>query len=135
MDIEVIKECTQLSLEVDIPFPEVVQRLAKGGVTSYRVDLERLEKTSYGKEGESYVHPFKFEEIPTISEDFNAEEVARAIKDIQQQKIKYVPFLRRIMAAGASHYEVFINGKKAIYTGRNGDFHVEHFPGAHGTKP
>lgn len=135
MDLEVIKECTQLSIGGDTPFPEIVQRLAKGGVTFYRVDLERFEHTCYGKEKESYQHPLDFEDMPRISEDFNGEEVVSSIRDIQQQKLKYLEFIRRIMVAGVSHYEVFINGKKAIYTGRNGDFHVEHFPGAQGVKP
>jgi uncharacterized protein YbcV (DUF1398 family) len=130
MDIEVIKESSRLSLEGNTPFHEIVQRLGQAGVASYKVDLIRLEKISYGKEKDSYKHLFEFEEIPSIAETFNAEEVIKAIRDIQQQKIEYVSFLRRIMAAGAAHYEVFINGRKAIYTGRHGDFHTEHFPTA-----
>jgi hypothetical protein len=32
------------------------------------------------------------------------------------------------MAAGTASYSVYLNGRKAIYFGRNGDFHVEPFP-------
>jgi uncharacterized protein YbcV (DUF1398 family) len=42
--------------------------------------------------------------------------------------IQYREFLQRVMAAGCSHYEVFITGKQAIYFGRDGSYHIEKFP-------
>ena len=32
------------------------------------------------------------------------------------------------MASGCSHYEVFIDGRKAMYFGRDGEFCTEPFP-------
>ena len=60
----------------------------------------------------------------------DAAAVAATIKDIQQGRIKYREFLRRIMEAGCSHYEVFITGRQAIYLGRDGSQHIERFPQA-----
>ena len=51
-----------------------------------------------------------------------------AVKAIQRSEIGYAEFLRRIMAAGCSHYEVFIAGRKAMYFGRDGEFYTEPFP-------
>jgi uncharacterized protein YbcV (DUF1398 family) len=129
MDIQAFEESTKLSLEGKITFPEVVKRLAAAGVASYRVDLIRFEKTAYGEGQDSSRHFCDFKEAPSIPSEFRVEEVKSAILDIQQQKIDYLPFIHRIMAAGTTHYEVFIGGRKAVYTGRNGDSHTEFFPG------
>jgi uncharacterized protein YbcV (DUF1398 family) len=45
-------------------------------------------------------------------------------------EIQYREFLRQIQAAGAATYSVYITGKRAIYTGRQGDSYTEWFPGA-----
>ena len=45
-----------------------------------------------------------------------------------------LPQLRRVMAAGTTSYSVYLNGRKAIYFGRNGDFHVEPFPARNGSE-
>jgi hypothetical protein len=34
------------------------------------------------------------------------------------------------MAAGTTGYWVFLAGRKVIYFGRKGDFHIEEFPGS-----
>jgi uncharacterized protein YbcV (DUF1398 family) len=52
------------------------------------------------------------------------------LKSIQRGEIGYAEFLRRIMDAGCSHYEVFISGRKAMYFGRTGEFYIEPFPQA-----
>jgi uncharacterized protein YbcV (DUF1398 family) len=52
------------------------------------------------------------------------------VRAIQQRQIGYAEFLRRIMAAGCASYEVFIGGRQAIYFGRDGDHHIEPFPGS-----
>jgi uncharacterized protein YbcV (DUF1398 family) len=54
--------------------------------------------------------------------------VAASVTAIQQGQLGYAEFLRRIMASGCSHYEVFIAGRKVMYFGRDGEFHTEHFP-------
>jgi len=59
---------------------------------------------------------------------FDQPAVMAAIKAIQKGELGYAEFLRRIMASGCSHYEVFIAGRKAMYFGRDGAFYTEQFP-------
>jgi len=129
MDINVIKECTDLSLVGSITFPEVVMRLAQTGVERYIADLSGRLKLSYGVHGETHTCALAFDG-PEIAATLDAAAIKSAITDSQQQKIDYQSFLRRVMVAGCCHYEVFITGRKAIYTGRDGSQHIELFPTA-----
>ncbi len=129
MKIDVIKECTSLSLAEKITFPEVVMRLSEAGVERYIADLVGKKKLSYGKQGEVHTGDLTFENV-AIPEQFDAAAVKQAITHIQQGRIQYQAFLRRIMEAGCTHYEVFITGRRAIYFGRNGLQHIEEFPNA-----
>lgn len=128
MDMRIADECMAMSLAGKITFPEVVMKLANAGVERYIVDLVGLQKSTYGNDGGAHHGSFSFDNAAGIANDFDAAGVRAAIHDIQQQKINYVEFLRRIMASGCSHYEVYINGKKAIYLGRDGSQHIELFP-------
>ncbi|MDX2073016.1 MAG: DUF1398 family protein [Alphaproteobacteria bacterium] len=129
MKTDVIKECTSLSLAEQITFPEVVMRLAEAGVERYIADLVGKKKLSYGKQGETHMGELAFEDT-AIPEQFDAKAVKQTITDIQQGRIQYRTFLRRIMEAGCAHYEVFITGHRAVYFGRNGAQHIEEFPKA-----
>lgn len=129
MDTKTIKECTALSLAEQITFPEVVMRLSGAGVERYIADLVGQQKLSYGVNGECHTGVLAFDG-PPIPAQLDAAVVAATIKDIQQGRIKYREFLRRVMEAGCSHYEVFITGRQAIYFGRDGSQHIERFPQA-----
>lgn len=129
MDINVIKECTALSLAEQITFPEVVMKLAGAGVERYIADLVGQQKLSYGVNGETHTGALLYDG-PAIPAQLDASAVVATIKDIQQGRIKYREFLCRIMEAGCSHYEVFITGRQAIYFGRDGSQHIERFPQA-----
>ncbi|HCM83499.1 MAG TPA: DUF1398 domain-containing protein [Rhodospirillaceae bacterium] len=130
MDFEIANECVALSLAGKITFPEVVQRLAAAGAERYIVDLVGLKKITFGVNGSSHYNDFPLQNPPPVSKDFNASKIQQTIRDIQQQKINYVTFLERVMAAGCCHYEVYIDGRKAIYFGCSGDQHIENFPQA-----
>lgn len=96
-------------------------------VESYRADLVLREKTFYMPDGRTHREPIAF--APgAIATQFASEGVIDAIRDVQAGCIRYREFLARIMAAGTTEYTVFLTGKRAIYTGRQGDFHVEEFP-------
>lgn len=130
LDSAVIQECTKGSFESTMTFPEVVQRLSAAGVERYEVDLIRLEKTCYGRSGETEREPLPLQEPPAVAERFSEAGVKQALHAVQQREIEYPEFLRRILAAGATGYSVFLEGRRAIYFGRLGDFHVEPFPGS-----
>lgn len=124
----VAQECTKASDDDRITFPEVVMKLIDAGVERYHADLVRSEKTYYMPNGEFEVVPNA--QIDSLfARDFAAGEVAEAIRAIQAQTIKYRDFCDRIAAAGCVGYFVFLDGRRAVYYGRAGDTHVEHFPG------
>jgi uncharacterized protein YbcV (DUF1398 family) len=127
MNTDVIAECMKLSF-ANTPFPLIAQRLAGAGVRAYTADLMQLRKTYYGSGRESYDEPLALANGPAIAAHFDPVDVATSLRAIQKGEIGYEQFLHRIMAAGCAHYEVFLDGRKAMYFGRDGDFHTEHFP-------
>ena len=127
--VAVMHECAERSLAGSIAFPEVVGKLTACGVESYHVDLYRGEETFYLPSGESHVETMTLPPL-TTAVDFDAQGVQEAIRESQQGRIKYVDFLHRITAAGTTQYFVYFTGRCAVYVGRDGSRHVEHFPPA-----
>jgi uncharacterized protein YbcV (DUF1398 family) len=127
MNTDTIAECMKLSF-ASTPFPQVVQRLASAGVRSYDADLVKLRKTYYDAGNDTAEERMPLTSSPAIPAGFDKAGVAATVRDIQQGRIGYPEFLRRIMSAGCSRYSVYIGGRKAIYFGRDGDFHIEDFP-------
>lgn len=127
MNIDIITECMKLSF-ADTPFPAVVQKLAGAGVHAYTADLVALRKTYYGEAREALDKPMPLEAGPAIAQHFDAASVEQTVRAIQRGEIGYAEFLHRIMVAGCASYRVFIDGRKAMYFGRNGEFLTEPFP-------
>lgn len=127
MDSKILKECTILAFQNKITFPETVKRLAIAGVERYCADLVKLEKIYYDEPGESHVETLPLQQHPKVALQYSQSGVKDALTAIQSGRIDYPEFLRRIMAAGIVYYDVFIAGRKSIYTSRNGDFYVEKF--------
>jgi uncharacterized protein YbcV (DUF1398 family) len=128
MKTETIQNACEKSFTENMPFPEVIKRLAEAGVESYYADLNQLQKIYYAPCGETFVAHLKTQPLGTVAEQFDANAVKQALQDIREKKIGYAEFLRRIVAAGTRYYTVHIQGRRALYVGRFGDFHVEHFP-------
>ncbi|MES2390554.1 MAG: DUF1398 family protein [Acidobacteriota bacterium] len=129
MNIAALHHTTSRSLAGTMTFPQVVGLLLGEGVESYQADLVTREKTFHMPNGETHRETLDIQPL-AIAADFSGPEVVSAIRDIQQQKINYRQFLDRIAAAGTTTYTVYLQGKRAIYFGRNGDFHIEEFPKA-----
>ena len=127
--VAVMHECSSLSLQGKISFPEVVRKLHAIGVERYHADFSRQEITYYMPSGESHIESAGKHPEPA-GEAFSANAVEAAIRQIQRGEIVYTEFLRKIMAAGCVGYFVQITGRRAQYFGRNGDVHVEPFPPA-----
>ncbi len=125
----VVQDCTVVSDQERITFPAVVGRLMQVGVERYHADLLRDEKTYYLPSGESeVVKTVRTRNIP--APQFSAHDVEAAIRASQRQSIGYNEFCTRIAAAGCVGYFVSLTGRRAVYYGRTGDCHVEHFPPA-----
>jgi uncharacterized protein YbcV (DUF1398 family) len=110
-------------------FPEVVRRLLEVGVESYFCDLATGAETFYLPGGETHVEKMVLPLSP-VAEDFSSPDVIAAIRGAQADKIRYPEFIKRSAAAGVIAYWAFLTGRKVIYFGRKGEFHVEDFPGA-----
>jgi uncharacterized protein YbcV (DUF1398 family) len=127
MNYDVVKECTLLSDQEKISFPEVVARLDEANIEMYYADLLVPSKTYYSK-NEAYVVPCTCNSEKIVGSMFNQDLVMDAIRLIQSGKIKYQEFIHKIMEAGVVSYSVFITGRKAIYFGKKGEQQVEQFP-------
>jgi uncharacterized protein YbcV (DUF1398 family) len=130
MQSEIVAEAARATLDGSIPFPEVVRRLMETGVEYYHVDYVALQKTYYSASGEVIKTPINYEGLPSVSADFNADALRMAILDSQQNGQHYRDFTTRAMSAGVQGYIAFLRGQRVTYWGRNGDQHIEWFPGA-----
>ena len=126
---DVMDACTTTSDAEQATFPHLVGQLLGVGVERYHADLCRFEKTYFLPSGESHVTPCR--PIPgAVATAFSVAQVEAAIRASQAQQIGYREFCRRVLAAGCVGYHVSLVGRRAVYYGRTGDLHVEHFPAA-----
>ena len=108
-------------------FPEVVRRLLEAGVESYFVDFAKAEGAVYLLDGKTQVEKMTLP-LTAIAEQFSLPGIVSAIGAAQPDTIRYPGFASRATAAGEIGYWAFLTGKKVIYFGREGEFHVEEFP-------
>ena len=130
MNATLIRNLAQATLSGSIPFPAIVGQLIEAGVEYYHVDYIRLQFTFYDAAGGVVVAPLTIENLPAVASDFNGAALRAAILDSQQSGQKFHQFCKRAMEAGVQSYFAFLRGKRVTYLGRNGDHHVEWFPGS-----
>lgn len=127
MDRDVLRDCLADALAGRTTFPETVGKMVATGVERYNADLTRLETMHYGLDGSTHAVPLPLADPPAVAAEFSEERVRAAIAAAQRGEIGYPEFLRRAMLAGTASYTAYLNGRKVIYFGRDGDFHVEPF--------
>ena len=130
MDAQEILGLAAATREGSMPFPQIVGRLVDNGVEYYHVDYVALQMSYYSASGEVIKTPVNYEGLPGVSADFNADALRMAILDSQQNGQHYRDFTTRAMRAGVQGYIAFLRGQRVTYWGRNGDQHIEWFPGA-----
>ncbi len=110
-------------------FPQIVGALMAAGFESYAVDLRRARATYYLPGGESV--DLDTHAAEPVAAAFDAAAIRAAIKEAQDlvPGYSYLGFCRRVRAAGCAGYIVSFAGRRALYYGRTGETHVEHFPG------
>lgn len=74
--------------------------------------------------------PIDLEALPEVAADFDAGALKAAILASQRHGQGWRDFSRRATVAGVQGYYAFLRGKRVTYLGRQGDQHVEWFPGA-----
>jgi uncharacterized protein YbcV (DUF1398 family) len=129
MNPQAIRETLVESHEGKLIFPEVVIRMLAAGVESYFVDFLRSEDIVYLNDNTTLVEKTHFSHDPIVTE-FSKPAIVAAIRAAQRDEIRYPDFVRQSVAAGVVGYWAFLIGKKVIYFGRKGEFHVEEFPGS-----
>lgn len=130
MNADLVRKMAEVTLEGELPFPEIVGNLIREGVEYYHVDYVSGSFSFYSASGGVIVAPLVFEGLPEIASDFDLAELRAAILDSQQNGQKFRQFCARAMKAGVQSYFAFLRGQRVLYMGRQGDQHVEWFPGA-----
>lgn len=111
-----------------ITFPEVVKHFLDVNVESYFVDLRARQDILYLNNGATLAEPLDLDYGP-IAQQFSKPAIVAALRAAQRDEIRYPEFMRRAAAAGVVAYWAMLTGKRVLYFGRQGDIHVEWFPG------
>ena len=130
MDADAVASLAKVTLDGTLPFPQIVAELIAQGVEYYHVDYASKSFTFYSAAGATVTAALSFEGLPPISPDWNGAALKEAIVDSQQNGQKFRQFCARAMNAGVQGYFAFLRGRRVTYLGRQGDQHVEWFPGA-----
>jgi len=130
LNADKVSEAAGFILSGSLPFPKIIQLLISEGVEYYHVDYVSKQFTFYSTSGAVSLAPLQFEDLLEVSSRFDIDELRKAILDSQQNGQKYRDFSVRAMNAGVQSYFAFLNGKRVTYLGRQGDQHIEWFPGA-----
>lgn len=130
MNTQILEHCVAGSLAGTMSFPENVRLLLEEGVEWYSANLVFGMTTHYAADLSHHQIRWTDFETPAIAERFDADAVLAAIRASQAGQIKYREFLRRIAQAGTVYYTVHLQGRRAGYFGRHGEFHIENFPAA-----
>lgn len=130
MDASAIARLAKATLDGSMPFPEIVGKLISNDVESYFVDFASSSMTFYGRLGGVVVAPLLLPNLSPIADALNSAELRSAIADSQARGQKFPVFCERATRAGVQGYFAFLSGKRVTYFGRQGDHHVEWFPGA-----
>ena len=130
MNADTVHRMARATLSGTLPFPDIVGRLLAEGVEYYRIDYVARQMWFYGSEGGIVVSPLGFEDLPAVAAGFNAPALREAIFDSQRNSQEFRQFSHRAVQAGVQGYYAFLHGKRVIYLGRQGEQHVESFPGA-----
>lgn len=130
MNADLVQQMAHVTLAGDLPFPEIVGNLLAEGVEYYRIDYVAKQMSFYSSAGSVVVAPLTFENLPAVAADFNVPALRAAILDSQRNGQEFRQFSHRAVQAGVQGYYAFLRGQRVTYLGRQGEQHIEWFPGA-----
>ncbi len=132
LQLEAVAESCMKAAEANtMSFPQIVGKLMEAGFESYAVDFRRTTATYYLPDGDSVA--LETHRIDSaIADQLDATKLSAAIREAQQfvPGYTYKGFCAKAKAAGCAGYMVSFSGRRAVYFGRTGETHVEHFPGS-----
>ena len=125
----VARACFEAAERDQLAFPDSVRRLSEAGFERYAVDFCRGTWTCYTPEGDSIALDTARRDA-RIGLGFDLAAVKAAIREAQEPApdYTYAGFCEKVMRAGCVGYVVSFPGRRAIYSARTGEAHVEHFP-------
>lgn len=123
------KTCLEGAEGNTMTFPQIVGALIAAGFESYEIDFRRATATYYLADGDSMELATHNVGTP-VAPNFDSAQISAAIKEAQQlvPGYTYKGFCKKVAAAGCAGYIVSFSGRRALYIGRTGETHVEHFP-------
>lgn len=130
MNADLVQQMARVTLSGGLPFPEIVGNLLATGVEYYRIDYVAKQMSFYSSAGSVVVAPLTFENLPAVAADFNVPALRAAILDSQRNGQEFRQFSHRAVQAGVQGYYAFLRGQRVTYLGRQGEQHIEWFPGA-----
>ncbi|MCE2950575.1 MAG: hypothetical protein ACK50V_06405 [Alphaproteobacteria bacterium] len=128
MNIQEIKEAIALSLNKELSFPQLIDRLMKAGAERYTVDFAAKLIHYYGQENEYFSYCIESENFGLPASAFCEESIRNAIEAAQAQLIDYETFAERVIAGGTAQYQIFFKERKQLYLGREGSVYACPFP-------
>lgn len=125
------RTCLEAAEADSMTFPEIVGALIAGGFESYLVDFRRGVATYYLPGGDS-VGLAMAHAASAVAEALDVATLQAAIREAQTLApgYTYAGFCAKAAAAGCAAYLVSFLGRRALYFGRDGATHTEHFPSA-----
>ncbi len=130
MNADLVQQMARVTLSGGLPFPEIVGNLLATGVEYYRIDYVTKQMSFYSSAGSVVVAPLTFENLPAVAADFDCPALRAAILDSQRNGQEFRQFSHRAVQAGVQGYYAFLRGQRVTYLGRQGEQHIEWFPGA-----
>lgn len=130
MNADTVQLMARATLTGELPFPDIVGKLIAEGVEYYRVDYVARQMSFYSSAGSMVIAPLVFEDLPAVSANFDAVALRAAILDSQRHGQHFRAFSQRAVKAGVQGYYAFLRGQRVTYLGRQGEQHIEWFPGA-----
>ena len=127
---EIARDCLMGAETNRLNFPEIVGTLIDAGFDGYLVDYRRSAATYYLPDGTAFDLPSHSGTVP-VAPAFDATAVRAAIAEAQANApgYTYLGFGEKVRAAGCAGYLVSFSGRRVLYFGRDGETHIEHFPG------
>jgi hypothetical protein len=122
-------DCLEGSENNTMTFPEIVGALDDGEVESYTIDYRRSLAVYFLPSGEALEMPLH-DTGTAVTEAFDIPALRAAIREAQGHipGYTYKGFCLKAKAAGCAGYIVSLPGRRAVYFGRTGEVHTEHFP-------
>jgi ketosteroid isomerase-like protein len=130
MNTNLLSQCVANSFADTMTFGAVVQKLISDKIEWYSSNLMFGVTTHYAADGSHHQTKWPEGSAFPIADAFSPNKVGAALRAIQGREITYPEFLRQIGEAGVVYYTVHLQGRKAIYFGRHGEFYIEMFPPA-----